>query len=197
MKKLKKDNRGFMLVEVIVVTVVVATIMTSLFLVFNRLYNAYDKKSTYTSLDAIYALSMIKNYMMGIETVNSFMYNDLLEEVKNSTSGYKEISCSTMGNQDYKNFCNIVFEEYNINKMYIVDNSLNSTSLEKIKNTENINQTFKDYLDYLLNIGINKDSFLEKGYYSELLITETYSEVDVINKNVNNKYAYLPTTIVK
>ena len=102
-----------------------------------------------------------------------------------------------MGNQDYKNFCNIVFEEYNINKMYIVDNSLNSTSLEKIKNTESINQTFKDYIDYLLNIGINKDGFLEDGHYSELLIAETYSEVDIENKDINNKYAYLPTSIVK
>lgn len=197
MKKLRNDNRGFMLVEVIVVSVVVATVMTSLYVAFIRLYNAYDKKSSYTNLDAIYALSMIENYMIGVETTNSFMYDDLIKEVRNSTNGYKEITCSVMGNQDYKNFCNIVFEEYNINKMYIVDNSLNSTSLEKIKNTESINQTFKDYIDYLLNIGINKDGFLEDGHYSELLIAETYSEVDIENKDINNKYAYLPTSIVK
>ena len=103
---MKKNNKGFMLVEVIVVTVVVSTIMTSLYVLFNRVYNAYDKKNQYTEVDTIYALKMIEDYL-----VDNFKLNELI----NNTSTYSEIICGTE-----ETYCNSVFKEYNINKMYIV-----------------------------------------------------------------------------
>ena len=48
------NNRGFMLVEVVIVTVVVAAIMTSLYVAFNRVYKAYESKTRYTNIDGIF-----------------------------------------------------------------------------------------------------------------------------------------------
>ena len=183
---MKKNNKGFMLVEVIIVTVVVATIMTSLYVVFNRVYNAYDKKSMYSEIDPIYALKMIEDYMLDEEVNNNFMLNNLI----NSNKTYTEITCS-IGSTDFNSYCNAVFEEYNVNKIYLVENTLTALNSLKSKVT---NQTFKDYIDYLLNMGINTTNFLGSGnVYTELFVIEVYTVAD--DKNNLNKYAYLPVRI--
>ena len=167
---MKKNNKGFMLVETIIVTVVVATIMTSLYIVFNRVYTAYDKKGKYTDVDAVYALKMMEDYMIDETTFN--------EKLKNTnTNSFVEITCTT------ETYCESVFDEYNVNKMYIVkneENALNHLIEEKI------NETFKEYLEYLINIGVFEET------YSHLLVVETYAIDDENEKDIFNKYAYLP-----
>lgn len=160
-----------MLVEVIVVTVVVATIMTSLYVLFNRVYNTYDKKNQYTDVDTIYALKMIEDYL-----VDNFKLNELI----NNTSTYSEIVCG-----DAETYCNSVFKEYNINKMYIVK----KTGLTQLKDNVS-NETFKEYIEYLINA-------VDTDKYSELLIVETYTIKEEDKKNILNKYAYLPTRTIK
>ena len=179
MSKLLKNNKGFMLVEVIVVTVVVATVMISLYTLFNRVYNSYDKKSTYNDIDSIYALKMLEDYF--IDKIDSDM--ELNKLIQNTTT-FKEIKCES------DNFCDNLFKEYNINSIYIVKN--NENSLKELKNNVT-HETFKDYVDYLMNIGIHTTNFLEDNkVYSELLVVETYTIKDEESKDILNKYAYLP-----
>ena len=159
-----------MLVEVIIVTVVVVTVMTSLFVAFNRVYNAYDKKSKYVDIDGIYALKLLEDYM-----IDELMLNTL---IKNNTS-YTEIDCNEMGNDKFKAYCNSVFEEYNINNVYLVK------ELEELKNDVD-NQTFVEYIEYLINVGVANDEKI-------LFIIETYS-IEGEEDNFN-KYAYLPVKI--
>ena len=184
---MKINNKGFMLVEIVVVTVVVVTIMTSLYIVFNRVYNAFEIKSTYSDINAIYALDLLRDYMIEKETTNSFVYNDLIKRVQ--TENYVEITCNL--NEDFKTYCNEVFEKYNINRVFITKN--NKDSLDDIKNI-NINQTFKEYIDYLENT-LNFENSEE-----EILLIETHtvplSDTDDENtknekRNTFNKYAYL------
>lgn len=187
---MKKNNKGFMLVEVIVVSVVVVSIMTSLFVVFNRVYNAYDKKGKYTDIDSIYALKMLEDYMIENEINNSFIINTLVNNV--IVNDYYEISCES-DNTDFKTYCNALFTEYNVNKMYIVKNTANS--INNLKNND-LNESFKDFLDYLINIGVYSDEFSGKSKgYSELLVVETYTIKG--EENTLNKYAYLPIKIKK
>jgi len=178
--KFKLNKKGFMLVESIIVTVVVVTIMTSLYIVFNRVYNNYTKKSTYTNIDGVYALKEIMDFMINTETTNSFMFNDLI----NNNTNYTEITCDT-SNASFNDFCNTLVNEHNINnnKIYLVSN--NNISLNNLK--ENVeNQTFKDYIDYLMNIGIHSVNFLGNNTkYTHILLLE-------ISYNNINKYAYLP-----
>ena len=68
---MKKNNKGFMLVEVIIVTVIVATIMTSLYVAFVRVYKVYDIKDKYSNVDGIYALNMIMDYYVDNITINN------------------------------------------------------------------------------------------------------------------------------
>lgn len=187
---MKINNKGFMLVEIVVVTVVVVTIMTSLYIVFNRVYNAFEIKSTYSDINAIYALDLLRDYMIEKETTNSFIYNDLVKRVQ--SENYIEITCDI--DEKFNTYCTEVFENYNINRVFITKN--NAESLRNLKNIS-INQTFKEYIDYLTNT-LNFEN--SEG---EILLAETYtvplsSSDDETTKNEKkntfNKYAYLTGT---
>lgn len=180
-----------MLVEVVIVTVVVATIMTSLYVVFNRVYNAYERKGQYTDIDAIYALKMLEDHFIDEKDSNKKI--KLNELIKNTTS-YMEIKCDTSDK-----YCNLLFEKYNTNAIYLVKNDKNT--LQDFKGVV-INETFKEYIEYLINIRNSDGNFTENGNsYSHLFIIETYT-IDLSDGETKensektkmlNKYAYLPT----
>lgn len=165
---MKKNNKGFMLVEVIVVAVVVATIMTSLYVVFNRVYNTYTRLNKYNDTDLIYALRNLED-----DLIDNGKFNTLIKEEMQ----YKKIECDN--NDDY---CKKIFSTYNINSVYLV-RFVNG--LDKLKNDSNINETFKDYLDYLGNNLEYSYEYYKNGsmYYSHILIAETN----------DYKYSYLIT----
>ena len=151
-----------MLVEVIIVTVVVATIMTSLYVAFNKLYTAYDVKNKYNNIDGIYALKLIKD-----DLVDNMELNTLI----NNTSTYSELI-----NPNDSSYIANVFTEYKINKLYLIKTS----DISSFKTISDINQTFKDYIDYL----VTKEIINNSDYLLVLEIT-----VDTENEIYN--YAYL------
>ena len=53
-RRIKLNKKGFMLAEVIVVSVVIVTVLVTLFTALNRLISAYDTRSTYYDIDAAY-----------------------------------------------------------------------------------------------------------------------------------------------
>jgi len=175
-KEINLNNKGFMLVEVIIVSVVVAVIMSSLYIAFNRVYNFYDKKETYTNLDAIYGIKTIEDYM-----IDEMILNGLLSSVSDV-----EINCES-SNTVFDNvqdvYCENIFNQYKINKMYLMIKQANN----KLNRPDGINESFRDYITYLENVVITNST---SNY---LFIVETY-EIETTNENdkkILNKYAYL------
>ena len=165
-----KNNKGFMLVEVIIVTVVVVMIMTTLYLAFNRVYNVFELKSKYTDIDAIYAIKTVCDQLIDDLSLN--------EKMKNAEEdGYVEIIINP---DDINNNYTIMFNQYKINRLFLIKKEGISSESEW---PSGINQTFKDYFSYLNNSVINDDT---SDY---LFVVETYE--DISDKNILNKYAYL------
>lgn len=184
MSNLKKNNKGFMLVEVIIVTVVVATIMTSLYVVFNRVYTGYEKKSMYTNIDGIYALKMIEEY--GISDISSLIGSDSYKLIYGYSDADGFFINECVNNSVY---CSKADDVYNINAVYVVKKDIlsNDEKLEDFKSSIT-NQTFKDYVDYLKNIIKPNDGNAETDI-TYLMLIETYY---VKNDKNTAKYAYLP-----
>lgn len=151
-----------MLVEVIIVTVVVATIMISLYVAFNKVYTAYEEKNNYTNIDGIYALKLITD-----DYINKLEFNDLL----NNTTSYSEIT-----NPEDESYIASVFKEYRINKVYLV----NSSKINDLIKSKEINPTFIDYIDYL-----TKKRIIRHNNYVLLV------EITIDSKNKVYNYAYL------
>jgi len=178
---MKINNRGFMLVEVIIVSVVVATIMTSLYIAFNRVYNAYEKKGTYTNIDALYGIKTISDYL-----IDEMKFNGLLNNF--GSDYYQEITCRSIfdDDDDAEKYCNNIFDQYNISKIFLVKLNI-ANKMPDLPNNININQTFKDYITYLNN-AITFDNDTD---YVFIVETYTINTDDDSKNNILNKYAYL------
>ena len=76
---MKRNNKGFMLVEVIVTSTIVVTTMILLYSSFNKLSNNYKTKNSYYNLDATYATKEMINSMLKSddEDINEFI-NDTI-----------------------------------------------------------------------------------------------------------------------
>ncbi|MBQ6495451.1 MAG: hypothetical protein IJI49_05565 [Bacilli bacterium] len=171
---MKKNNKGFMLAEVVVTSTILLVIMVSLFFTFNKIYSRYNAVTAYKNIDGMYALDNFMEYIFNereddnINNIISKVTEDYLFIIENS-------ECNNIINNDY---CTSIKEGYNIVNLIIVRQR--EESVEKLLNdintdTEKYNNTFRDYLNYI------------KKYYA------LWKNKDDVDKKVNdyNKNSYL------
>lgn len=149
-EKMKLNRKGFMLAEVVVSASVVAVVLVTMYIGINRMTAAYDKRNRYYDLDAQQVAMEVNDLLKRDSEQNNFTsltdnyYS--LEDIEVNYSKLKEVFIS-LGE--------------NINTYYVK----NKDGFNNIKNS-NINQSFKDYLDYF----ISKTNFDEN--YSYFIVVE-------------------------
>ena len=154
---MKKNNKGFMLAEVVVTSALLLTMMIGLFYTFNRTYTRYETISKYKNIDGMYILQYIMEYMYN--DINNDNINKIIQKKENKEYYYliENKVCKLTNNK----YCEKLKETYNINNLVIVNEIKEDIRSLKDKVT---NQTFKDYIDYIekyypLN-DYTKDSYL-------------------------------------
>ena len=171
---MKKNNKGFMLVEVIVTSTVIVAAMIGLYASFNKLYVNYDSKSKYYNIDAVYATKVIFSSMLNEKKINSTI-NKIFQD-----SQYGYFINSKECNSEFfetNSTCDSVKELYDVENMIIVE--YDKEVLLNFKN-ESLNETFKEYIDYVINyydVTTNEE-------YSYLLLTEIYDGSDYYYANL-------------
>lgn len=187
-----KNNKGFMLIEVIVTSTIVVTTMIALYTGFNKLYNDHKTRNSYYNLDATYATKEMINSML---VKNKGNINEFINVVMhNSTYGHivKENTCINeidFGGDVGKKAIDTVTSCPNIQSLYSIENMIlseyDSNSLNKLKGE--VKQTFKEYIDYIINyydIPSDLDVVAQEEKYSYIMLTET-------KENDNYYYASL------
>lgn len=152
-EKMKLNRKGFMLAEVVVSASVVAVVLVTMYIGINRMTAAYDKRNRYYDLDAQQVSmevndALVRNNGSDVTFDNSGIL--LSEQISSNYSETKELFDLYKNNLKYNN------------NVYIVKNK---DGFNNIKNS-NINQSFKDYLDYF----ISKTNFDEN--YSYFIVVE-------------------------
>ena len=128
------NNKGFMMTEVVVVSVIVLSVLVTMYVSYGTLFTGFKEKINYYNPDSIYKLANVRDAMIKDGTLNTL--------IKEYTSTIKIDSYC-------KGLCN---ELKSTNNIYIS----NYGDLEKINNT---NQTFKDYIAFLENNIENKNNY--------------------------------------
>ena len=163
---MKLNNKGFMLLEVVVVSTIIVTVLTSLYIGFSKIYKAYEDRNNYFDVDTIYALKNIEDMF-----IDSGVFNTILLEINHDY--YKEFIKEGLDENDYiDSYIKKISDNYSLESIYITTYS--SSSLDKIKNDSN-NLEFNDFLIYL-----NKN----------LDFSEKYKYI-FISKTKTGKFAYL------
>lgn len=134
---MKKDNRGFMLSEVVVVSAILIGTMVSLYAGFNKVYKDYNERSKYYSIDCLYAGENVKNILIDefkltdmLTTVNSTKYIDIIAYCNNNTNSLP-----------FNNYCQKIISLYNIDLLFLIKYDINSVN-SLITNPSFINNNY-------------------------------------------------------
>lgn len=156
---MKLNRKGFMLAEVVVSASVVAVVLVTMYIGINRMTAAYDKRNRYYDLDAQQVAMEVNDLLKRDSEQNNFT---------SLTDNYYSLEDIEVNYSKLKDVFNSLVE--NINTYYVK----NEDGFNTMKSL-NINQSFKDYLDYF----ISKTNF-----------DENYSYFIVVELDKNNNYYY-------
>lgn len=160
-EKMKLNRKGFMLAEVVVSASVVAVVLVTMYIGINRMTAAYDKRNRYYDLDAQQVAMEVNDTIRNNGSDVTFDNSGILpsEQISSKYSETKELFDLYENNLKYNN------------NVYIVKNKDGFNTMKSL----NINQSFKDYLDYF----ISKTNF-----------DENYSYFIVVELKKNDDYYY-------
>ena len=170
---IKNNNKGFMLIEVIITSTIVVTSMVFLYTSFSRLYNNFKSKTSYYHIDTSYASKEIIDSLINENLLN----NIINESLEDKSFGYIIKNGSCIKNT-YNSTCSKIKNLYDIENSIMVNYSIDS--LNELKNNV-INKTLSDYIDYLINyydLSNNEDD------YNFIVITESKDNVKYFYSNL-------------
>ena len=157
---MKLNRKGFMMAEVVVVSVIICTVLVTLYTSLVRINNAYDTRNRYYDINTLYFTEEVNDILIYMDYINEYI----------STSESKEVDLSKNVFSNDSNF----YSAYNINtalggsiKMYFSLYDANSVGLlAEMNSNTTFKATFKDYISYL------KDHFDYDEEYEYILVTE-------------------------
>lgn len=125
---MKLGRNGFMLVEVVVVSAVISTVLVTMFIAINRVSSAYSTRDSYNSVDALY-LAMAENDIL--------RENTGLSDLICNKSNAREITDSSLkGAYNSIGSINLYYSPYDSGK---------------VSSLKNNKATFDGFIDYIDN----------------------------------------------
>ena len=146
---MKKDRKGFTLIETLIVSTVIIGIIVFLFAQFSKLRKSYDNSFNYNNIVAIYNTKNINKFLI------STNYSTITTALKNEEDGYVDISSCP---DDYilnSDYCKKLFDFMKVNSVFIVrENQLSAsedTNLKKYirENPEKVHAKFYEFVTTL------------------------------------------------
>ncbi len=145
----KMNNKGFALVETLIVSVFVMTIFTVIYTNFFPMMGEYERRQGYDDIDSIYKTFLVKRMVESIEfkgqnyftslSSNPYMYFDISNDTKRNTA------CTNLMNVVSIPYCKELFTELKATKLYFV--KYNTSNLKSTaKSDTSMDSGVKDYV---------------------------------------------------
>lgn len=151
---MKLNRKGFMMAEVVVVSVIICTVLVTLYTALARINNAYDTRNRYYDIDTLYFTEEINYSLISSGLINKLIQNGNSVKVTLEGQGIDLNEISSFYNSNNKGETKIYFSLYKKN------------DVNKLANLTGLNETFKDYITYA------NDHFNYNEDYEYMLITE-------------------------
>lgn len=142
MKKI--NNKGFMLVEVLVVSVFVSSVLVVLFSQFKKINNSYDVSFKYNTVDNLYLLENVKNRI--VTNVYEHQYDNYVTQLNNNDNPKTYLNIYNVENTCTLNAydCELL-KKANVKSIYFT----NSSAKEDMLKDTNISLEFRGYIKYM------------------------------------------------
>ncbi len=137
------NNKGFMLVETLIVAVFLVTIFSILYVNFYPLMGEYERRENFDDLDSKYAIYWIKRM------VQDSYYNLDTASITSATGNkYVKFDCNNFSDNNKKSVCNETMSRLENPEIYIIS-YVTTDFKNKIKNNETFDVGIRDYMSYL------------------------------------------------
>lgn len=132
---MKKNNKGFMLVEALVMSMVVIGTLTFMYIQFQNISRSYEKSFNYNTITDLYITNEVKNYL-----INNNLLDTYKGKVTASFTKYTIIDDITDSNFEMLKF------KGQVKTILLTDESLSGL---KGKKTNTLSEKFNDFINYL------------------------------------------------
>lgn len=151
---MKLNRKGFMMAEVVVVSVIICTVLVTLYTALARINNAYDTRNKYYDIDTLYFTEEVNYSLISSGLINTLIKNKNSVKVTLEGQGIDLNEISSFYNSNNKGETKIYFSLYK------------KDDVAKLADSTGAKETFKDYIKYA------KDHFDYNEDYEYMLITE-------------------------
>ena len=130
----KMNNKGFLLTEALVVSVLITTVLTALYVNFKNVSTNVSDSFKYDSISSMYSLKSIRDYIEQENYVLMVSGLDFLD--------YVDISDCSSYYFSNTNYCKSIFDSIGIEKIIITKENMYSL----INNKNSLDSSFKKYI---------------------------------------------------
>lgn len=127
---MKFGRKGFMMAEVVVVSVVIAVVLITLFTGLNRVSSAYEKRDRYYDIDALYLAMMANDILIKSGDINTIIKTGNSIKITN-------------------NDVNLLLNTYNNDDVNLYFSLYEKGKIDKLKDLSTTKETTKEFIDYL------------------------------------------------
>jgi len=144
---MKLDNKGFVLTEVLIVSTVIISILTFMYIQFKNVNRSYQNSFSYDTVEGLYLANNIINY------INEDNYDTLVAKLQGESQGYIDITNCDIDLFETSSYCEQLFEKSEVEQILFTQENL-----FKIKeNSSNLNNDIKNYIKQIKTINSQTD----------------------------------------
>ena len=181
---MKKNNKGFMLTELMVVSVAILVLFIAVYSNFYPNIGEYENRLYYNNIDTEYALFYTRVMYLKYLKANTTTKNNLLTNVSNNNyvTLIENGTCNNSNfSNEFLNKCNINANKFNIKSLI-----LTSYNPEKIKTSSFTDERLSKYISYIPNYNSDDElyrliiktdyGYANSNFYSKKCEKYTYSK---------------------
>lgn len=143
----KSNNKGFTLIETLVVSTFIVATLVFLYTQFTTIKRNYDYTFKHNTVVGTYNIKNFRDYIVRTG------YSSALNNLNSSTNGYVELECSTLDSTDTE-YCNKLIEMIDADAIILVKENLEDLKTY-LSNKDNITGIFNsDFYNYIKHISI-------------------------------------------
>lgn len=191
---MKKRQKGFMLVETLVVSTLVSTVLIALYLQFNNIVRNYDREFRYNNVDNLYATQNIENFILQDSSGNFYknLKSILDQNINNNSSRFLEVltDCSNNSGNAYRTsnchkFASLT-NFYQVKQIIFTREKVDllETDYQALLNKARGNKASQNFVTFIRSIKVDPEPIFDEAY------NQIYN-YRIIIEFENNEYATL------
>lgn len=188
---MKKNNKGFVLVETLVVTVFVMAIFSVIYINFYPLAGEYERREFYDDVDSIYGAYWMKRFIQGA-AYDFYRAGGPADTI--ASNKYVSFSCNDLGVATEVTYCTNLWSRLHIKQVIITDYDLTEFK-QKLQDDDSLanslGSSFTSYLELLPNFLV---SSLNGAQYRVMIEFERYMDSD---EDSDTYYTYANMEILR